>query len=106
MKTGMKLLNSTQVRELAEKTLSRNLDQRLPVNVLTKLADDKFHLASIMRSTTRETDRLYYHRVAIMLGLVDRSDKRRAMLDVADEDWAELPDAEAVRAAVRAQKDD
>lgn len=100
MAAEMKLLTTPQVRELAAKAREHRFDNQLTEDALARLDDNKFHLAADMY---RRSGTVLYHKVKLMLGMKNRTGTRQSMLDIADEDWAPLPDAETLRAAIRAE---
>jgi hypothetical protein len=109
MEPGMKILTTAQVKHLQDVAKEHGFARQLPDDVMCRLHRDKFHLAKVTyfganRELTVAGDPAH-HRVELALSLAGSRAKRRAMLDVTPGDWNQLPDAEAVRAAVRAEEE-
>jgi hypothetical protein len=98
-----KILTTQQLRELAAKAEAHGFKRQLRPEVLARLDDTKYHIArlQIFDFISGNNDHPMHHRVMLLLGTTNSRDAREGQLDISDEDWAALPDAEAVRAAVR-----
>jgi len=109
MGQGMKILTTAQVRHLQDVAKEHGFARQLPETVMYRLHRDKFHLAKVTYFGANHELTVAgdppHHRVELTLSLAGARDKRRAMLDITPGDWNQLPDAEAVRAAVRAEEE-
>jgi hypothetical protein len=101
-----KLLSAAQVRELAANAVKNGFSRQIDPAKLDKLNEDTYTIAALMTPAAGGPDApILYHRARLIIRLNGRSDPWRTYLEVSDEDWAPLPDAEAVRAAIRAQEE-
>ena len=92
-----KILTTAQVRELAAAAQQHDFNRQLAPGALDRLDDDKYHIATLVLFWhDRGNGDPLHHRVRLLLGMRDRHEPREAWLDVTDEDWAPLPDADSV----------
>jgi len=98
--TDMKLLTTEQVRQLAAQAAKHEFEQQLSDSQLEKLADDKYHIAI---PVPRDDNSTQIRRARIMLGFKGVRGAKETYLDVADNVWDLLPDADFVRQQLREQ---
>jgi hypothetical protein len=102
----MKILTTVQVRELAAAAKAAGFDRYPSDSVLEHLADGTFQIAvmSIWNNVrTSHPDDTMHHRVRLALRTTGSRGPVPGWLDITDEDWAALPDRDAVLAEVRSQ---
>ena len=102
----MKILTAAQVRELSAAAKVAGFDRYPPDSVLDNLEDATFQIAVLSGwhnvRTAHPNDPLH-HRVKLALRTTGSRGPVPGWLDIADADWAALPDRDTVLAEVRSQ---
>jgi len=105
MEGELKLLNAAQVRELASKAAEHGFSRQIDPAKLNRLNTETYTIAALTTPAAGGPDApVLYHRARLIIRLNGRTDPWRTYLEITDEDWAALPDAEAVRTAIRAEE--